>query len=155
MNKMISNLFWLSIPFLFLLIMLPHAGFDPGFYFPIEDKFIEIDLGKIWVFNALYFSIAGFVFKKIKTENYSLTFYGLFTILASFLFYFFMIDDEMIHEAIGAGYASPDTFATRTLIFYCSSIIWIVVQIVFLFKITIHFFNQEETEFELLDNSKF
>jgi hypothetical protein len=61
----------------------------------------------------------------------------------------------MIHEAIEIGHASSDIFTTRTKLFYVGSSIWLVAQIIFWFKITIHFFNQDEIKLELLDDAKF
>ena len=66
-----------------------------------------------------------------------------------------MVDDEMIHEGISAGYNPPDFFATRTLIFYISSSIWLVVQIIFWIRILIHFFNHNESKIDLLDDAEF
>jgi len=155
MNKMISYLFWFSIPFLFFVCFLTYYKYGSDFYFPIGGGFIPFEPIYVWLTNAIYFLALGFVFKKIKFENYYLSSYSLFTILTIFLFYYSMFDNKFVYETSEVNHYSAIFLTPWTKSVYIISSIWLIIQVVFWFKITIHFFNQSKLKLELLDDDKF
>ncbi|MFK7773158.1 MAG: hypothetical protein AB8F94_13505 [Saprospiraceae bacterium] len=155
MNKMISYLFWMCIPILFIACIHAHYKYGSDFYFPIGGGFIPFEPIYGWLVNAIYFLVIGFVFKKIKIENYFLSFYSFFTILTIFLFYASIIAHEFVPQASKVDHYSATFLTPWTNPAYVISFIWLILQIIFWLKIIIHFFDQSELKLEILDDGDF